>query len=114
MPYDAFCPSVQTKLHTRICTCGKYFSSMASLKCHRKLKKNCEAFTPPITPCKILGQRTGEKLVLLDYDKEQDVEWIDDSDIILDGNIFVEPEPPENKIYDIQTVLNPIWDEVQT
>lgn len=111
VPYDFFCPSVQSKLDSRICSCGKYFSSVTSLKAHRSLKKGCESFTPSIKAGRILAQKENEKLIVVNYDGEDDIEWVYDVDLDDDGKIFIEPESLENEIYDLEKVLAPIWED---
>lgn len=112
IPYDMFCPSVQTKLDNRTCSCGRYFSSVSSMKVHLKGNITCKKLMKAVKPLKILGKRSNEKLVLVQYDQgEEDVEWVYDMDSESD-EVFVEPPAQLNKLCTIESVLTPIWDMV--
>lgn len=109
VPYDMFCPSVQSKLESRTCCCGRYFSSVASMKIHQKANM-CKKSIKPVKPLKILGVKGNEKLVLVQYDQdEQDVEWVYDMDCESD-EVFVEPPTELNQICSIDTILTPVWE----
>lgn len=110
IPYDMFCPSVQSKLESRTCICGRYFSSVSSMKIHLKSNIFCKKTIKRVKPLKIVAQKQDEKLVLLEYDGEEDVEWVYDMDVDTE-EVFVEPEPQQTTIYGISTVLSPIWEQ---
>lgn len=110
--YDSFCPSVQSKLKDRTCVCGRYYSSIAAMKDHLKNNVKCKKLTKALKPKKILTQRNNEKLVLVDYDGEEDVEWVYDIDIETD-EIFIEEDADDkqNQVLPIEKILEPIWEE---
>src|ERR1700761_6345856 len=110
--YDSYCPSVQSKLEGRTCNCNRYYSSIASMKSHLKNNKICKKLGKLIKPMKIIGARTGEKLVVINYEIEEDVEWVYDIDIETD-EVFVEPDEPLNRQCSIRDVLTPIWEDSQ-
>lgn len=111
IPYDTFCPSVKSKLNDRTCVCGRYYSSIAAMKRHLK-NSGCKKSVKNIKPKSVLGQREEEKLALVAYDDEEDVEWVYDMDVDLDTVVvFEEPDKTENMLFPIQTVLNPIWED---
>lgn len=108
--YDSFCPSVQDKIIGRVCVCGRYFSSVSSMKSHLKANFSCKKSVPPVKPVKLLGQRKDEKLVLVQYDTEEDIEWVYDLDLESEEE-FVEKVQPENEHFSIEKVLTPVWKE---
>lgn len=111
LTYDTFCPSVQSKLEDRTCVCGRYFSSMSSLKDHLKFNSKCKKTAKKIKPKKILGQRRDEKLAFISYDNEEDVEWVYDMDLNSEEE-FLEPEEPQNQHFSIEKIVEPIWEEM--
>lgn len=110
IPYDVFCPSVQSKLDNRICTCGKYFSSISSMKDHSS--KFCKKKKVKLTkPLKILGERENEKLVVIEYDDDVDVEWAYDIDLDLSDLELVDvPQQSLSQICEIDVAMNPLWE----
>lgn len=64
--YDQYCPSVQSKLSDRTCDCGRYFSSVASMKSHLKVNVACKsrAKTKRVKAIKLLGKREEETMAL--------------------------------------------------
>lgn len=44
-------------------------------------------------------------MILLDYDNEQEVEWVYDLDLNNDGNVFKWPEVSPNKSQGTETVI---------
>lgn len=79
------------------------------MKSHLKGNIACKKVVNKIKPLKILGQREDEKLALISYDVEEDVEWVYDIDV--EETFFEEPEAASYKMYDIPTVLNIIWED---
>lgn len=55
---------------------------------------------------KLKHRKGNEKLALKNYDSE---EWVYEVDLNENGNIYTELE--ENEIYDLDTVLAPIWED---
>lgn len=80
------------------------------MKSHLKQNSLCKKVVKRVDPVKIIGQRQGEKLALMSYDIELDVEWVYDIDV--EETYFEEPDDSSNKIYSIETVLSPIWEDV--
>lgn len=107
--YDTYCPSVQTKLTSRTCSYGCYFSSIVSLKSHLKSNLICKKKAKTIKPVKILGKREDESLVLVRYGAEEDVEWLPDVEVDVEF-VSNNDETSNSIIYDIQTILHPIWE----
>ena len=59
---------------------------------------------------KILGVRENEKMALINYDGDEDVEWVYDMDV--DVEDFVEPELyPIQPCYSIDEITTPLWEE---
>jgi hypothetical protein len=110
--YDWFCPSVQTKLTDRTCGCGRYYSSISSMKTHLRGNSSCKKLIKSLKPVKIIGQRGNEKLAIMEYDNEEDVEWVYDMDLNMDTDTFVEPEETSNKHYPVECIVVPIWEDV--
>lgn len=107
--YDSFCPSVQTKLLSRSCTCGRYFSSISSIKSHQKANVSCK--TTAVKPLKILFSKESQKLVLVAYDKEEDVEWVNEGDLIMnDDEHFVESGVSTASVFSIDVVMSELWE----
>ncbi|XP_037029339.1 uncharacterized protein LOC119069393 [Bradysia coprophila] len=106
--YDTYCPSVQSKLDSRTCSCNQYFSSVVSMKRHLKDNFICKKNIKIVKPVKILGTRGNESLVVVRYNVEEDVEWLPSVEV--DGEFLDKDEQPSSSIiYDNETRLKPIW-----
>ena len=94
-----------------------YLWALFQLNCFHEeswLKANvaCETKSKPkpIKAIKLLGARGNEKMVLLRYDNEEDVEWVYDMDLEVDET-FINQDEPENLKYDIENMV-PIWEDM--
>lgn len=79
MPYDFYCPSVQTDLLSRTCKfCGYYCASKKSAEWHRKaLHPYGVTETSRIRPVCMVAQRKREMLCYLKTSSGEEAEWID-------------------------------------
>lgn len=132
--FDAYCPSVQSKLVARTCSrCGKYFSTIQFLKEHQKLHKTEEKEkkvqekehkiqekqkkmqekgkkSEPQTfqrlrPKRIAAVRAAEALAIICYDlNQEDAEWHNISELDLDGLDYVQEEKEENLSMPIMSI----------
>lgn len=80
MPYDYFCPSVNSKVFDRTCSvCGLYFSSQKLLKNHIAVlhsKSETSEMCQRIRPFHVYKYQDGEVLCAISEDDEN-VEWVD-------------------------------------
>lgn len=67
----------------------------------------------PIEYIKLIGARENEKMTLLQYDDEEDVEWVYNMDLEVEEE-FVEPEEQGNLNYDVETIVKSIWKDYDT
>lgn len=85
IPYDLFCPSIQSSLKSRICKkCHKYFASIVMLKEHCKfVHKDTSIIVPKIRPVRIAAQRAKEfmAVIALNENNDLDVEWVSEENI---------------------------------
>ncbi|XP_037030801.1 uncharacterized protein LOC119070532 [Bradysia coprophila] len=128
--FDAFCPSVQSKIQNRTCSvCAKYFSATKYLtehkKIHKKDGKNAknlnknenqrenETVIRKLRPKRIAAVRAREALAIINYDDEmEDAEWHRKEDLDLDGlDIPQEETTNGNIVMPVETCLYNEWSE---
>ena len=74
MPFDAYCPSVQSVLMRRICKkCGLYHASMTSLKAHTRVC-GIEQIIPRTRLVRLAARRQRELIAIIAYDNMEDAE----------------------------------------
>lgn len=85
MPYDFYCPTVQTQLQGRVCSiCGLYFATKKAVKSHVKnLKHTMRAQFKRKNLISIEAERDAEFLCVVKDDRtgEKDAEWIEKDDM---------------------------------
>lgn len=128
--FDAYCPSVQSKIPNRSCNvCDKYFSATKYLSGHAKLHKKeakaaksasnyknqhvNETVITKLRPKRIAAIRALEALAIIKYDDEmEDAEWHLKDDLDLDGiEIPQEEVTNSNMVMTIETSLYNEWSE---
>lgn len=86
VPFDAYCPSVQSVLMRRTCKkCGLYHASLSSLKAHTRMC-GVEQFIPHTRPVRLAARRQRELMAIIAYDNMmEDTEWIDEEFLDVSG-----------------------------
>jgi hypothetical protein len=85
IPYDAYCPSVQSVLLRRTCKkCGLYHASLTSMKVHNKTC-GIQDVVAPVRPVRIAARRQREMMAIITYDQSEDAEWIDEEFLDING-----------------------------
>ena len=83
LPYDFFCPSIQSHLNERICTtCSIYFPSKKAVALHskdvHKKKQDLKIVCSRVNPRKISCYRQSEALCIFKDANDTDItEWVD-------------------------------------
>lgn len=99
LPYDLYCPSVQSSLLDRTCkVCHIYFSSILMLKAHFVLhKKTPVPQIPKVRPQRIAARRQRELMAIIvsEENGSTDAEWFDEGDLDLNG-IEMPTENPDS------------------
>lgn len=114
IPYDFHCPSIQEALNNRICKiCGIYFASNKSMLNHKKsihinLKEDEHEKPVKIRPERVAARRAKELLCIMSSENEE-VDWLDEDDVILDknNNFLNSEESSAIKITEIESI--PTW-----
>ena len=90
LPYDLYCPSVQSVLLERICkSCGLYFASKVLLKQHVKIHKTAKDL--PVVkrtrPIRVAARRQREWMAIFANEKDgpEQADWMDEDDLDLEG-----------------------------
>ena len=66
MPYDLFCPSVQSSLVDRVCKiCHLYFASLVMLQQHASQLKQVVVPTKKVRPLRVAARRQRELMVVI-------------------------------------------------
>lgn len=98
LPYDLYCPSVQSVLTERTCKiCGKYFASKVMLKSHLVLHKEVQVAKPkPTRPVRLAAKRQRELMAIIVNDEygPEDADWIQEEELDIDGLAIPEDDPP--------------------
>ncbi|XP_043469775.1 uncharacterized protein LOC122503338 [Leptopilina heterotoma] len=83
MPYDMYCPSVQSDLLNRTCKyCGFYTATKKSAQKHKKsLHPYGVLETSRIRPLRVVARRAREALCYVTHISGEEAEWIDIEDI---------------------------------
>lgn len=89
LPFDAYCPSVQSVLMRRICKeCGLYHASLTSLKAHTRTC-GIEQTVQRTRPVRLAARRQRELMAIIAYDNNmEDAEWIDEEFLDVVGKFF--------------------------
>jgi hypothetical protein len=88
IPYDLYCPSVQSVLSERMCkSCEQYFASKVMLQQHVSQHKR-----PPLVPAtrarpqRIAARRQRELMVVIaEQENAQSIDWLDESEVVFEG-----------------------------
>lgn len=97
MPYDFFCPSVQSDLKKKVCpTCGIYFTSHRSVQMHcryvhgKTVQDHCET---RVRPQRLAARRANELLCIVRrYEtSSEDADWLDEDEVDASGLTIPEP-----------------------
>lgn len=124
IPYDLFCPSVQSCLVSRICKiCGLYFASQKMMKAHsshhRKssyVSLSLSSEPSKIRPVRIAARRQRELMaVIVREEGEEDVEWFEEEELDL-SNISLPTKMAEKNsgllpVFDIEEYLSIPWED---
>lgn len=108
LPYDYYCPSIQSLLFERICKkCLIYFASNVMLKNHMKSHRNERQGTANINdlvpeprkirPIRLAAKRQREIMAIIAQGELQDAEWINENDLDL-TDMIIPPEIDESTI----------------
>jgi hypothetical protein len=88
IPYDLYCPSIQSVLSDRICKkCHAYFASLVMLRSHSSSHKQ-ESIIPPkrIRPQRVAARRQRELMVIIANEENgESAEWMDEEELDLNG-----------------------------
>ncbi|GBP30809.1 hypothetical protein EVAR_82551_1 [Eumeta japonica] len=97
MPYDFFCPSVQSDLKKKVCpTCGIYFTSHKGVQMHcryvhgKPVQDRCET---RVRPQRLAAKRANEFLCIVHrYEtSSEDADWLDEDEVDTSGLTIPEP-----------------------
>ncbi|CAG9584279.1 unnamed protein product [Danaus chrysippus] len=121
MPYDFFCPSVQSDLKKKVCpTCGIYFTSHKSVQMHcrfvhgKTVPDHCET---RVRPQRLAARRANEFLCIVRrYEtSSEDADWLDEDEVDASGLTIPEPSSSALQIpvmKESEWLANP-WTEEQ-
>lgn len=121
MPYDFFCPSVQSDLKKKVCpTCGIYFTSHKSVQMHcrfvhgKTVQDHC---VTRVRPQRLAARRANELLCIVRcYEtSSEDADWLDEDEV--DASGLTIPEPSSSALQvpvmkETEWLANP-WTEEQ-
>ena len=88
IPYDLYCPSIQSALGDRICKkCHTYFGSLVMLRNHYATHKQELMILPKhIRPQRVAARRQRELMVItMSEENGESVDWMDEEDVDLTG-----------------------------
>ena len=87
MPYDLFCPSVQSSLVDRVCKiCHLYFASLVMLRQHASQLKQVVVPTKKVRPLRVAARRQRELMVVIAREENRkSVDWMEEEDLNMDG-----------------------------
>ncbi|GBP08420.1 hypothetical protein EVAR_77123_1 [Eumeta japonica] len=97
MPYNFFCPSVQSDLKKKVCpTCGIYFTSHKGVQMHcryvhgKPVQDRCET---RVRPQRLAAKRANEFLCIVHrYEtSSEDADWLDEDEVDTSGLTIPEP-----------------------
>lgn len=118
LPYDLYCPSVQSVLTNRICKiCGMYFATHVMLKKHCNGVHKTEGKVLPevarVRPLRIAARRQRELMAIIALnDKVEVADWMDEDDIDVTGITIPEDDGNNNMpIISINDHLSSPWEE---
>ncbi|GBL82307.1 hypothetical protein AVEN_252473-1 [Araneus ventricosus] len=98
LPYDLYCPSVQSVLPTHVCKhCGLYFASNVVLKKHiigaHKITGKCQPEVGRVRPLRIAARRQQELVTVITFTENVEfADWVDEDDIDIRGLTIPEDE----------------------
>lgn len=81
IPYDLYCPSIQSSLNDRVCKiCHLYFASIVMLRSHvAQHKKETAMSSKRIRPTRIAARLQREMMVILaNQENEESVDWFEE------------------------------------
>lgn len=101
IPYDLYCPSVQSVISDRVCKkCHLYFSSLVMLRNHSLTHKQESLIVPlqRIRPQRVAARRQRELMVIIANEiNGESADWIEEEDLDVKGI----PIPHDKKIHSI-------------
>lgn len=109
IPYDMFCPSVQSSLQDRICKhCNLYFSSQVMLKKHVTIHANVTRVSvvpKRVRPTRIAAKRQRELMAIIaEQENTAYAEWFDEEELETTGLHIPEDERNDDPGYSIPIV----------
>ncbi|GBL99358.1 hypothetical protein AVEN_206775-1 [Araneus ventricosus] len=118
LPYDLYCPSVQSVLPTCVCKhCGLYFASNVMLKKHiigvHKITGKCQPEVGRVRPLRIAARRQQELMAVIAFTENVELaEWVDEDDIDIRGLTIPEDESDvKMPVYSINEHISSPWEE---
>ena len=124
MPYDLFCPSVQTALMDRCCKiCHLYFASVVMLKKHLPEHRESPNFivatqSVPVRtrPVRVAARRQRELMAVIAMHEEngEHVEWVDEDELDVTGIILPQEEDGDDNPMPVITMeehFTGVWEE---
>jgi len=104
LPYDAYCPSVQSQLVRRMCSkCGLYHASLASLNAHLK-QCGVAQQAVRVRPVRLAARRQRELMVVIAHNEDEDVEWLDEDMVDVTGLAEIQKQVDTAKCGQIKVV----------
>ncbi|GBN12052.1 hypothetical protein AVEN_149955-1 [Araneus ventricosus] len=97
LPYDLYCPSVQSVLPTRVCKhCGLNFASNVMLKkhiiCVHKITGKCQPEVGRVRPLRIAARRQQEHMAVITFTENVEfADWVDEDDTDIRGLTLLSP-----------------------
>lgn len=117
IPYDLYCPSVQSKLKSRICRiCGVYFASVVMLTAHTKEVHKKILVPKKIRPIRIAAKRQRELMAIISINdsNDEDCEWIEEEIVDVEQSevekVSGTPKLPQ-PIFEIDHCMSEIWED---
>ena len=104
MPYDLFCPSVQSSLLDRVCkTCSIYFASLVILRQHISAQhKQVTPSVKKVRPVRVAARRQRELMVVIAREENgESMDWMHEDDLNMDGVIV----PDQDNVHDVTPVI---------
>ena len=89
LPYDLYCPSVQSSLTDRICkVCNAYFGSITMLKKHHKIHQKPSDLVTKVRPLRIAARRQNELMAIIALQESEFAEWLDEDEVDCGGIVI--------------------------
>ena len=117
IPYDLYCPSVQSSLNDRVCkTCNQYFASIVMLRIHSAQHKQVAAAPARrVRPTRLAARRQREMMVIIaNQENGESVDWFDEQDLDLTGIAIPNEEPANTPAFPVLSMKDHFqspWEE---